>query len=187
MGAKFGPSVDSAVLDADSKTDIISSLTSSVKDFARKSADRALNTKCMNEWQALVIQRIQDTVNNLPDDLCCSTTTTPLSHTQSDEIEMRAFLKDKVCTSMDKAAGTIMFNCQRDYVHRMQADLDANAVFEISPRTQADIIHESNTSGTRHGFAPDMRNQDIPYYKGIDKMDKALWELALFLALLILI
>ncbi|DBA87048.1 TPA: hypothetical protein ACH3X2_005290 [Trebouxia sp. C0005] len=162
MGAKFGPSVDSAVLDADSKTDIISSLTSSVKDFARKSADRALNTKCMNEWQALVIQRIQDTVNNLPDDLCCSTTTTPLSHTQSDEIEMRAFLKDK-------------------------ADLDANAVFEISPRTQADIIHESNTFGTRHGFAPDMRNQDIPYYKGIDKMDKALWELALFLALLILI
>jgi len=73
---------------------------------------------------------------------------------------------------MDKAAGTIMFNCQRDYVDRMQTDLDANAVFEISPRTQADIVHESNAFGSRYGFAPDMRNQDIPYYKGIDKMHK---------------
>jgi hypothetical protein len=171
MGAKFRPSIESAVLDASSKTDIISSLTSSVKDFARKSADRALNTEWMNEWQALVIQRIIDTVNNIPDGLCCSTAT-PLSYTQSDEIEMRAFLRDKVCTSMDKAAGTIMFNCQRDYVDRMQTDLDANAVFEISPRTQSDIVHESNDFGSRYGFAPDMRNQDIPYYKGIDKMHK---------------
>ena len=65
-----------------------------------------------------------------------------------------------------------MFNCQRDYVDRMQTDLDANAVFEISPRTQADIVHESNAFGSRYGFAPDMRNQDIPYYKGIDKMHK---------------
>ncbi len=45
MGAKFRPSVESAVLDASSKSDIISSLTSSIKDFARKSADRALNTE----------------------------------------------------------------------------------------------------------------------------------------------
>ena len=183
MGAKFRPGIDSAVLDAHSKTDIISSLTSSIKDFARKSADRALNTECMNEWQALVIQCIQDTINNIPDGLCCSTTT-PLSYTQSDEIEMRAFLKDKVCTSMDKAAGTIMFNCQRDYVDRMPTDLDANAVFEISPRTQADIVHESNAFGSRYGFAPDMRNQDIPYYKGIDT--KTLLEPAFFLALLVL-
>ena len=167
MRAKFRPSVESAVLDANSKSDIISSLTSSIKDFARKSADRALNTECMNEWQALVIQRIHDTVNDIPDGLCCSTAT-PLSYTQSDENEMRAFLRDKVCTSMDKAARTIMFNCQRDYVDRMQTDLDANTVFEISPRAQSDIVHESNEFGSRYGFAPDMRNQDIPYYKGID-------------------
>ena len=185
MGAKFRPSIDSAVLDADSKTDIISSLTSSIKDFARKSADRALNTECMNEWQALVIQRIQDKVNNIPDGLCCSTTT-PLSYTRSDKIEMRAFLKDEVCTSMDKAAGTIMFNCQRDYVDRMQTGLNANAVFEISPRPQADIVHESNAFGSRYGFAPDIRNQDIPYYKGIG-CTKTLLEPALFLARLALI
>ena len=56
MGAKFRPSIDSAVLDADSKTDVISSLTSSIKDFARKSTDRALNTECMHEWQALITE-----------------------------------------------------------------------------------------------------------------------------------
>ncbi len=154
MGAKFRPSIESAVLDTSSKADIISSLTSSVKDFARKSADRALNTECMNEWQALVIQRLIDTVNNIPDGLCCSTAT-PLSYTQSDKVKMRAFLRDKVCTSMDKAAGTIMFNCQRNSVDRMQT---ANAVFEISPRTQSDIVHESNDFGSRYSFAPDMRN-----------------------------
>ena len=169
MGAKFRPSLESAVLDAGSKVGIISSLTSSVKDFARKGADRALNTECMNEWQALVIQRITDTVNNIPDGTCCMETM-PLSYTRSDEIEMQSFLRDKVCTSMDKAAGTIMFNCQLDYVNRMQADLDANTVFEISPRMQSDIVQESNDFGSRYGFAPDARNQDIPYYKGIDKM-----------------
>ena len=102
----------------------------------------------MNEWQALVIQRIQDTINDIPDGTCCSIAT-PLSYTQSDEIEPRAFLRDKVCTSMDKAAGTIMFNCQCDYVDRMQTDLDANAVFEINPRAQSDIVHDSNELGSR--------------------------------------
>lgn len=84
MGAKFRPSLESAVIDASSKAGMISSLTSSVRDFAKKSADRALNTECMNEWQALVVQRITDTVNNIPDGTCCMETM-PLSYTLANQ------------------------------------------------------------------------------------------------------
>lgn len=87
----------------------------------------------MNEWQVLVFERITYTVNNTPDGTCCSTAT-PLSYTQIDEIEMQAFLRDTVCTNVEKAAGSIMFECQCNHV-RMQEDLDADAVFEINPST----------------------------------------------------
>ncbi len=47
---------------------------------------------------------------------------------------MQAFLRDTVCTKVEKAAGSIMFECQCNHV-RMQEDLDADAVFEINPST----------------------------------------------------
>ncbi|KAL3153215.1 hypothetical protein ABBQ38_011965 [Trebouxia sp. C0009 RCD-2024] len=65
-----------------------------------------------------------------------------------------------------------MFNCQKDYVTRCQADLNASAVYAPCARSQADIVADSNAFGLRYGFAIDSRNQDIPYYKGIDKMHK---------------
>ena len=76
---------------------------------------------------------------------------------------MREFLDDKVCTSMDKASGTIMFNCQKDYVTECQEDLDASAVYEPVSCSQADIVGASNDFGVRYGFTPDSRNQDILY------------------------
>ncbi|DBB03023.1 TPA: hypothetical protein ACH3X1_013442 [Trebouxia sp. C0004] len=83
---------------------------------------------------------------------------------------MNDFLSDKVCTSMDKAAGTIMFNWQKDYVSRIDGDLSSNSVYTATSLTQDEITQESNEFGSRYGFAPNPRNQEIPYYKGLDKM-----------------
>ncbi|KAL3148791.1 hypothetical protein ABBQ38_014199 [Trebouxia sp. C0009 RCD-2024] len=115
--------------------------------------------------------RLHSIVDNIPDDACISSVI-PLSYTPSDESDMRLFLSDKVCTSMDKAASTIMFNCEKDYVTRCQTDLNANAVYEPVTHPEADIVAHSNAFGVRYGFTLDNRNQDTPYYKAIDKMHK---------------
>lgn len=171
MGSKFRPGLESTVLDASSKSSIPSSMTTSIMDFAKKGGERAGMTTCMQAWQTLVLQRLRELVDAIPTDACISFVT-PLSYTKSDESDMRSFLSDKVCTSMDKAACTIMFNCRKDFVTRCQADLNASAVYEPCTRPHTDIVADSNAFGLRYGFAPDSKNQDIPYYKGIDKMHK---------------
>lgn len=79
---------------------------------------------------------------------------------------MNDFLSDTVCTSMDKAAGTIMFNCQKNYVNRIDSDLSSNSVNTATSLTQDELTQESNDFGSRYGFAPNPRNQEIPYYNG---------------------
>ena len=171
MGAKFRPGLESAVLEATTEDGIMSSLTASFTNFARKGEQRAARIGCLQEWKQKVLRRLRAIVDDIPADACISSVI-PLSYTQSDESTMRQFLNDKVCTSMDKAASTIMFNCQKDYVTRCQDDLDASTVYEPVTRSQTDIVQESNDFGVRYGFSPDSRNQDIPYYKAIDKMHK---------------
>ena len=73
---------------------------------------------------------------------------------------------------MDKAAGTIMVNCQKDYVNRIDSDLSSNSVNTATSLTQDELTQESNDFGSRYGFAPNPRNQEIPYYKGLEKMHK---------------
>lgn len=173
MGSKFRPGLESAILDASSKDGILSSMTASVTDFARKGGQRAGMITALQEWKGLVLQRLSEIVDNIPAAACISSVT-PLTYTQSDENDMRSFLSDKVCTSMDKAACTIMFNCQKAYVTRCPADLNASTVYRLllCTRSQADIVADSNAFGLRYGFALDHKNQEIPFYKGIDKMHK---------------
>ena len=149
----------------------MSSLTSSVKAFAVKSEQRVAMHGCMQEWASLVLMRLEHIIRNIPDDACLSSLI-PLSYTQSDENTMRDFLSDKVCTSTNNAASTLMFDCQQDYVDRVLMDLSANAVYVPVSRTVAAIVQDSNEFVARYGFAPSMRCQEIPHIKAIDKMHK---------------
>lgn len=85
---------------------------------------------------------------------------------------MREFLADKVCSSMDKAAGTLVFSCQKDYVARIDADLASNTVYSPCSLSHTHIVHDSNAFTAQFGFGVDQPHQDIPYYKGMDKMHK---------------
>ncbi|DBA81646.1 TPA: hypothetical protein ACH3X1_007401 [Trebouxia sp. C0004] len=65
-----------------------------------------------------------------------------------------------------------MFDCQQDYLSRIDNDLGSNSIYAAASLTQDEITQESNDFGSRYGFAPNPRNQEIPYYKGLDKMHK---------------
>ena len=132
MGAEVRPSAVCNTLTTTSKANIRSSLQSSVTDFARQAEVRASMSGCMNEWLQLVLQQIDIVLAAIPDGTCVQPTH-PLTYTANDERIMNDFLSDKVCTSMDKAAGTIMFNCQKDYVNRIDNDLSSNSIYVATP------------------------------------------------------
>ena len=171
MGSKFRPSAVCNTLTTASKSDIRASLRSSVTNFARQADIRVNMTGCMNEWLNLVMQRMDHVLDTIPDGTCVQPTH-PLTYTETDARMMHDFLSDKVCTSMDKAAGTIMFNCQKDYVTRIDNDLSSNSIYAVTSLLQGQIAQETNDFGSRYGFAPNPSNQEIPYYKGLDKMHK---------------
>ena len=66
---------------------------------------------------------------------------------------------------MDKAAGTIMFNCQKDYVNRIDNDLSSNSIYVATSFTQDEIAQESNEFGSRYGFAPTLETKKYPTTK----------------------
>ncbi len=125
----------------------------------------------MNEWLQLVLQRIGIVLEAIPEGTCVQPTY-PLTYTAIDERMMHDFLSDKVCTSMDKGAGTIMFNCQKDHVNRIDNDLSSNSLYVATSLTRDEIAQQSNDFGSRYGFAPNPTIQKVPYYKGLDKMHK---------------
>lgn len=135
MGAKYRPTHLTHVLDADTRQGIYEHLSAGVKTFANKAHVRAGNPRCMLEWQALVLDRIRQQLDSIPD----GTRIQPaqaLSYTAQHAASMRTFLSDKVCTTMDKAAGTMMFCCQQDYIRRIEEDLAASTVYSACSLSQ---------------------------------------------------
>lgn len=50
----------------------------------------------MLQWEGIVLQKVRQQLDSIPNGT-----------------GLRAFLSDKVCTTMDKAAGTLMFRCHQ--------------------------------------------------------------------------
>ena len=91
MGSKFRLGAVSDPIDSTARSAILSSLTSAVTDFARKSEDRVGMKGCMQEWRGLVLARLQTIVAAIPEGLCTKLPIA-LSFTRSDELAMRGFL-----------------------------------------------------------------------------------------------
>ena len=125
LGAKFRPNSAQGVFDSNTKLEIAQSLKGAVDTFAMKGELRS-RSGCMHDWRMAVHTRLDSVLNAIPDGTPMQPMNS-LTYTPSDEATMRRFLRGKVCTSMDKAATTTVFWCQKDYVTKVLADLGASA------------------------------------------------------------
>ena len=170
LGAKFRPNSAPGVFDCNSRCEISQGLKDAVNLFAMKGDDRTMKG-CMGGWKAAVHQCIDSILSDIPDG-------TPMQHlssltyTPSDETIMRRFLVGKVCTSMDKAATTTVFQCQKDYVTKILLDLGSATIYIPCTESAPMIIARHNSFITRFGLSVDPKCQDIPHYRGHPKMHK---------------
>ena len=171
LGAKFRPSGAPGVFDSDSKREIAESLKTAVTMFARKGEVRAQRSGCMREWTAAVHARLDSILDAIPDGTPMQPVSS-LTYTPSDERIMRKFLRGKVCTSMDKAATTTVFQCEKDYVTRIIADLGAATIYVPCTELAPAIVSRHNSFLTRFNLPIDFACQDIPHYRGHPKMHK---------------
>ena len=116
-------------------------------------------------------QRIDSVLDNIPD----GTPMQPMSsltYTPSNETIMCRFLNDKVCTSMDKAATTTVFQCQRHHVTKVLSELGSATIYIPCTESILKIIARHNSFLTRFGLTVDPKCQDMPHYRSHPKMHK---------------
>ena len=102
MDAKHLPHDCPSHLNSETRSDILSVLQSAVSRFAREAETRVTQPGCMRPWQSEVDNRLAAAVAAIPD----GTLLTPvgaLPYSPSDSKLMSIFLRNFVCTPMDKA------------------------------------------------------------------------------------
>lgn len=80
-----------------------------------------------------------------------------------------------VCTSLDKAANTIVVQFPRDYVNKIMSDLeqlDAKGTYTIVHTPEQTLIDTHNNFLQMYGIGVEPRCQNMPYYIGNPKLHK---------------
>ncbi|KAL3146425.1 hypothetical protein ABBQ32_003106 [Trebouxia sp. C0010 RCD-2024] len=90
---------------------------------------------------------------------------------------MRAFLHNfqgcgVVCTTMDKAANTLVFRCPRAYVTDILQDFHSASVYSDVSDPSEQLVATHNAFLTQYGVPVDTTAQDMPYYTATVKMHK---------------
>ena len=68
-------------------------------------------------------------------------------------------------------------------MNRFDSDLSSNSIYVTTCLTQDEIAQKSNDFDSRYGIAPNPRNQEVPYYKGLAKCTRSqIQKLGSFLA-----
>lgn len=131
MGAKYSPHVCPSYLNPESRSEILKVMQGAVAQFARQAEARVGTPGCMTAWQSEVDFKIAERVNQIPD----GTLLNPheaLPYSPSDRRLMSEFLQNFVCTPMDKAADTFVFQCIKVYINDLVSDLeDPQGTYEM--------------------------------------------------------
>lgn len=197
MGAKYRPHDCPSHLNTDSRSEILAVLREAVSRFVREAETRVTNPGCMRAWQSEVDVRIAAAVAALPD----GTLLTPvgaLPYSPSDRRLMSNFLHKFVCTPMDKAADTFVFQCPKVYITDIMNDLKDGGTYEVVD-AHSDALQRSSEAfiarfglelsplidislegiiamharfKAMFGIQDSVTHQSIPYYKLTRKMHK---------------
>ena len=104
----------------------------------------------------------------------------PLPFTPEDQTALRRFLNGYmgcgvVCTSLDKAANTLIVQCPWDYVSRITHDvqnLDVKGTYVVVDRPEDEIVDSHNAFLQAYGLGIRLRYQDMPWYIASAKLHK---------------
>ena len=155
MGAKYRPHDCPSYLNPESRSEILTVMQGAVAQFARQAEARIGTPGCMTAWQSEVDVKIAEQVNQIPD----GTLLDPheaLPYSPSDRRLMSEFLQNFVCTPMDKAADTFVFQCIKVYINDLVSDLeDPQGTYEMVDE------HAEAWKQTFQTFV-DMFNLDLP-------------------------
>ena len=131
MGAKYRPHDCPSYLNSESRSAILEVMRSAVARFAREAEARVNAPGCMTAWKSEVDVKIAESLSRVPD----GTLLTPfgaLPYSPSDRHMMSAFLQHFICTPMDKAADTFVFQCGKMYINDLVGDLeDPQGTYEL--------------------------------------------------------
>ncbi len=123
MGGKYRPAGHSNTFDADSKAAAVAAVTQGIGGFVERAERRTGSHGCLAEWKAEVLLQVEQSLDRIPYGSQMAVVP-PLPFTPEDETALRRFLNGYmgcgvVCTSLDKAANTLIVQCPWDYVSRI--------------------------------------------------------------------
>ncbi len=100
-----------------------------------------------------------------------------IPYTAQDKREMQRFLENfagqgVVCSVMDKADNTLVWQCPHDYCCRLVKDLYSNGVYQVSSEGISTATARHAAFISDQGLPTDTSSQSIPYYFGCPKMHK---------------
>ena len=176
VGAKYRPGSGPTTFTADTRDTILTQLQEPIAYFAKKAEGKIAIPGVMSHWQCHVRARIVDTLDAVPlgtsTQACAS-----LQYTPSDTAAMHEFLNryqghGVVCTTMDKAANTMVFRCPKAYVTDAFTDFDSASVYAAVHDDPAQLVQSHNSFLAQFGVPADPACQSIPHYVATMKMHK---------------
>ena len=175
-GAKYRPGNGPAVFTADTRHTVIDCFRGPTASFARQSEERLGTTGVMQRWKACVMTRVTEIVDAIPLDEPLQERI-PISYDRQDVSRMRAFLHGLqghgvVCTTMDKAANTLVFRCPKTYVTDILQDFHSASVYCNISQPPEKLVATHNAFLTQYSVPVDSNAQGMPYYTATVKMHK---------------
>ena len=174
--AKFRPGTGPAVFTTDTKQTVLDLLHDPVNFYAQRAESKLGIPGAMTGWRSTVMQRVTETLNTIPLDTPLQECT-PLGYHTHDASAMRAFLDryqghGVVCTTMDKAANTMIFRCPKAYVSDTLADFCSASVYTAVTEDADSLLQSHNAFLTSYGVPIDRSCQDLPHYVATMKLHK---------------